>query len=304
MSVSRLSEHVSLIDVEPVGIKNFIASYVLRGEQFAIVETGPTSSIPNLLRGLKVLSVKPEDVAYVAVSHIHLDHGGGVGTLIKSLPKARVIVHRRGAPHLAKPEKLWQQSKDALMGIADWYGKPEPVPMERIIPTSDGMTFDLGKGVTLEVVETLGHASHHQSYHEALTGGVFPGDSAGVYLERFDLVVPTVPAPFRLNDAVASLDRLIALKPKALYYTHFGEAPNPVGKLRAYEDQLKLWVKIARQEMHKDQGFDAVREKIIESDPCVRKVADFIKDHPILNETVLVNSIQGVMEMAQRLESA
>jgi glyoxylase-like metal-dependent hydrolase (beta-lactamase superfamily II) len=300
MHVSKLKEHISIIDVETAGIKDFIASYVLKGQKTGIIETGPTSSVPNLLLGLKKLHVKPEEVAYVAVSHIHLDHGGGVGTLIKSLPNAKVIVHRRGAPHLANPEKLWQQSREVLERIADWYGQPEPVPRERIIDAADGMAFDLGDDVAIEVVETLGHASHHQSYYETFGGGVFPGDAAGVYINKFDLVVPTTPAPFRLDEALASLDKLIALEPKALYYSHFGEAPNPVGKLRSYADQLKLWVKIAEQELEKKQGFDAIREKIVASDPNVRKAIEFIKVHPILSETVLVNSIQGAIDSAQK----
>jgi glyoxylase-like metal-dependent hydrolase (beta-lactamase superfamily II) len=106
MHVTKLEEHIDLVDVETAGFENFIASYVLRGKSVAIIETGPTSSVPNLLTGLGKLGVKLEDVTYVAVSHVHLDHGGGAGTLLKSLPNAKVIVHQRGAPHLANPEKL------------------------------------------------------------------------------------------------------------------------------------------------------------------------------------------------------
>jgi len=182
MHVTKLEEHLDLIDVETAGIENFIASYVLRGRSVAIIETGPTSSVPNLLAGLGKLGVKLEDVTYVAVSHVHLDHGGGAGTLLKSLPNARVIVHQRGAPHLINPEKLWQQSKEVLGKITELYGAPEPVPFERIIAAEDGMTFDLGKNVEFKVVETLGHASHHQSYYETFGRGVFPGDAAGIYL--------------------------------------------------------------------------------------------------------------------------
>ncbi len=93
MNVEKLDEHVYLIDVETGGLENFIASYVLKGSKAAIIETGPTSSIPNLLSGLRKINVKANDVAYVAVTHIHLDHGGGVGTLMKSLPNAKVVAH-------------------------------------------------------------------------------------------------------------------------------------------------------------------------------------------------------------------
>jgi len=98
MRTEKLDEHVYLIDVETGGLENFIASYVLKGAKAAKIETGPTSSIPNLLAGLKKINVRTEDVAYVAVTHIHLDHGGGVGTLLKSLPNAKVIAHPVAAP--------------------------------------------------------------------------------------------------------------------------------------------------------------------------------------------------------------
>lgn len=300
MHVTKLGEHIYLVDVETGGLRNFIASYVLKGKRWAIVETGPTSSVSNLISALKQLDVKPEDVAYVAVSHIHLDHGGGAGTLIKNLPNAKLVVHRRGAPHLTNPEKLWKQSKEVLGSITELYGEPEPVPAESIIAATDGMTFDLGNGVRLNVVETLGHASHHQSFYETLGRGIFPGDAAGVYLKEFDAVVPTTPAPFRLDSALASLDKLISLKPKALYYSHFGEASNPVERLQAYADQLRLWAKIARQGIESKQSLGAVRERILENDENIRRTAEVLKAHPVLGETVLVNSVQGVMEFVER----
>src|SRR4030042_6017428 len=154
MQVTRLEDHIYLIDAETAGIKNFIASYIIKGSKVAMVETGPTSSVPNLLAGLEQLNVKLEDIAYVAVSHIHLDHGGGVGTLLKHLPNAKVVVHQRGAQHLANPERLWQQSQEVLGRITDLYGEPEPVPVEKIVPVTDRMAFDLGNNVTLQVIKT------------------------------------------------------------------------------------------------------------------------------------------------------
>lgn len=184
MSVTKVEDNIYLIDAETAGMKNFIASYVLKGERVAMVETGPASSVPNLLSGLTYLKIKPSDVAYVAVSHIHLDHAGGVGTLLKYLPNAKVVVHPRGAPHLAHPEKLWEQSKLVLGKITELYGEPQPVPEDRIIAANDGMTLDLGNDIRLRVVETLGHSSHHQSYYETFSRSVFPGDAAGIYLNE------------------------------------------------------------------------------------------------------------------------
>ena len=302
MQITKLENHLYQIDVETAGIKNFIASYILKGKQGAMVETGPTSSIPNLLSCLKELKVKPENVAYVAVSHIHLDHGGGVGTLLKYLSKAKVVVHSRGVPHLANPEKLWQQSREVLGNIAEMYGKPEPVPEERIIAATDGMMFHVGNDVSLKVVETLGHASHHLSYYEPLNEGIFSGDAAGIYLNEVDVIVPTTPSPFRLDIALASLDKLMSLKPKVLYYSHFGKAYNAVEKLRTYAQQLKLWAKITRQGIENKDSFEAISERIIESDVAVQKAKEYIKAHPVLSETVLNESVRGFIDFVEKFK--
>ena len=302
MHVTKVEKHLYQIDVETAGIKNFIASYILKGKQVAMVETGPTSSVPNLLFCLKELNVKPEDVVYVAVSHIHLDHGGSAGRLLKYLPKAKVIVHPRGVPHLANPEKLWQQSREVLGNIAEMYGKPEPVPEERIIAATDGMTFDIGNNIRLKVVETLGHASHHLSYYEPLSEGIFPGDAAGIYLNEIDVIVPTTPSPFRLDVALASLDKLISLKPKVLYYSHFGKAYNAVEKLQTYAQQLKLWAKITRQGIENKDSLEAISKRIIESDVAVQKAKEYIKAHPVLSETVLNESVRGFIDFVEKFK--
>ena len=303
MRTTKIEEHIHLVDVEPAGIKNFIASYILKGKQTAIVETGPTSSIPNLLSSLKELHVKPEAIAYLAVSHIHLDHGGGAGTLLKHLPNAKVIVHQRGAPHLANPEKLWQQARNVLGPIAEMYGKPEPVPEERIIAATDGMIFDIGNNVTLKVIETLGHASHHLSYYETLSEGLFPGDAAGVYLNEINVIVPTTPSPFRLDIALESLNKLISLKPKALYYSHFGKASNAVENLQTYARQLKLWAKIAEQGIKNKESLELISKKILENDLTIQKAIAHLKNHAILSETVLNESVQGFIDFVEKFGS-
>ena len=300
MDVTKIGEHIYLIDLELAGIDNSIASYVLNGKNTVIIETGPESTVQNLLSGLKELDVKPEEVTYVAVSHIHLDHAGAAGTLLKYLPKAKLIVHRRGAPHVANPEKLWTQAREVLGKIAELYGKPEPVPEERIIAATDGMVFDVGKSVKLKIVETLGHASHHFSYYEVSSRGIFTGDAAGIYLNRFDVVVPTTPPPFRLDIALASLKKMINLKPKFLYYSHFGKAQNAIEKLQVYVNQLKLWADIAKQGIEKGENLEAIGGRILKSDMAVQKAAEHIKNHPILSETVLNQSVKGIIKFVEK----
>jgi len=218
------------------------------------------------------------------------------------LPKAKVIVHPRGAPHLANPEKLWQQSREVMGSITEIYGKPEPVPEERLIAATDGMTFDVGNDVRLRAVETLGHASHHLSYYEPLSRGIFSGDAAGIYLKEINVIVPTTPSPFRLDIALTSLDKLAGLKPQVLYYSHFGKAYNAMEKLQTYAQQLKLWAKIAKEGIEKKESLEAVSKRIIESDRTIQKAREYIKAHPVLSETVLNESVRGFMDFVKKFE--
>jgi glyoxylase-like metal-dependent hydrolase (beta-lactamase superfamily II) len=299
-TVTNVADNIHLIDAETAGIKNFIASYVVKGKNVAMVETGPTSSVPNLLSGLKQLGIKPEEVTYVAVSHIHLDHAGGAGTLLHYLPNAKVIVHERGATHLAHPEKLWEQSRMVLKGITELYGAPEPVPADRIVAAKDGMTFDLGVGVKLRVVETLGHASHHQSYFETSSNSVFPGDAAGIYLNEIGVIIPTTPPPLRLDLAFASLNKLASLKPSSLFYSHFGMASNAVENLQTYKRQLESWAKIAKSGLETGEDLEKISKRIIESDAALSKALNYVEVHPVLAETVLSNSVEGIMDFVKK----
>jgi len=297
MHTRRLSEHLYLIDLKPIGLENFIASYVLKGEKAtAIVESGPTCSIPNLLAGLKEIGVKNEEVDYVAVSHIHIDHAGGAGTLLRSLPNAKLIVHAKGAPHIVKPEKLWEQSKLVLREVAVAYGKIEPVPENRVVSPSDGVILDLGGSLQLKVVETLGHASHHLGYFESETHGIFQGDAAGIYFPKLDVTIPTAPAPFHLELTLASLEKLLQLEPKRLYYTHFGPVENGVDRLRRYEAQLQLWAKIVSEAVKRGDTSESIHEQILKQDPQMRTAEPFIKEHLILREGVMMQNIQGYVE--------
>jgi len=303
MHTKKIGENLFLIDLETGGFKNLIASYVLKGAKSIIVETGPSSSIPNLLSGLKELNVRTEDVAYVAISHVHIDHGGGVGTLLKSLPNAKVIVHQRGALHLVNPEKLWLQSRVVLENVAEIFGMPEPVPEDRILVASDGSSFDIGNGAKLKAVETLGHASHHLSFYESLNGGIFVGDAAGAYINEFDLIVPTTPPPFVLDAALESLSKLISFAPRALYYSHFGKASSAITRLQNYALQIKQWAKIAEDGVRKKQGADEIRERILAEDENMHRVASFLMSHPILRKTVIQNSVQGFVDSASSVLS-
>ena len=298
MHTKKVGKNLFIVDLETGGFKNLIASYILKGKKAIIVETGPTSSIPSLLSGLKELDVKAEDVAYVAITHVHADHAGGVGTVLKSLPNAKVIVHSKGAPHLTNPAKLWMATQQVLGNVAIMFGEPEPVAKDRILIASEGMTFDVGDGVKLKAVETPGHASHNLSYYEYLSEGLFPGDAAGAYLGEFDAVFPTTPPPFRPDIALVSIDKLISLNPKLLYYSHFGKATDAVRRLRNYVIQIKLWTNIAQEGVRRGESAEAIKERMLQEDETIREVARVLRKNPVHRKTLIENSTQGFIDFA------
>jgi len=301
MLTQKLNENLYIIDLKPIGIEKFIASYVLRGKDAtAIIETGPTCSIPNLTKGLQEIGVKNEDVDYVAVSHIHIDHAGGAGTLMQHLPNAKLLVHAKGAPHMINPKKLWEASKQVLGEVAIAYEEIQPVPENRVVSPSDGKVIDLGGGVQLKVLETLGHASHHLGFFVNPNRGIFQGDAAGIYIPQLDVAMPTTPAPFHLEMTLASIQKIVDMAPKRLYYTHFGPVDNAVDRLKDYTMQLRLWEKTVSEALNEDDSLQVMYEKILEKDPQMRVAAEFIKNHMVLRRGVVMQNIQGFVEYLEK----
>lgn len=194
----------------------------------AFIDTGTTHSVPRCLATLEALSIAPEDVDYVIVTHVHLDHAGGAGALLARLPRARLVVHPRGARHMIDPSKLVAGSI-AVYGeerVRRDYGELVPVPAVRIIEAPDGFELTLGSR-RLHFIDTPGHARHHFCILDTDHGNLFSGDTLGVSYREFDtargpFVYPsTVPSQFDPEALHATLDRIEALEPRALYLTHY-----------------------------------------------------------------------------------
>ena len=302
MPVQKINDAIFLIDLKPADFENFIASYVLKGEKTAIIETGPTLTVPNLLKGLEEINVKPDEIDFVMVSHIHLDHGGGAGTLLEHLPNAKLIVHPRGIPHLEDPQTLWVQARKALGKIVDFYGKPQPIPKDRMIPAENNMQLDLGDDIRIRIIETLGHASHHISFFEKSNEILFPGDTAGIYIRSLDVIVPTTPPLLVLHMILDSIEKLKKLEPKKLCYTHFGLADDALGKLDTYANQLKLWASIIKQGLKNGENLERIRERIIEEDSTVRKALPYIKNHPIMSRGIILQNIEGFIAYFKKFQ--
>lgn len=282
---------VYALDVRPLGIESFLSPYVVVGREAAVIDPGPSCSIPALIRGLEALGVQPSSLRYVLATHIHIDHVGGAALLLEWAREAELIVHPRGVKHMANPARLWESTKAVLGELAELYGEIRPVEEDRILAAKDGDEIEVAGVLTLQVVETPGHASHHLSFFDQEKHILFTGDSAGVYIAPLDLLLPTTPPPFRLDLALASLDKQIALGPEIACYTHFGFADQAVQKLEAHKRQLKFWAKVIAELLN--EPVERVLEALLAEDPNLAGRAKEISEHPILT-SALVRSIMGM----------
>ncbi|MGF3522191.1 MAG: MBL fold metallo-hydrolase [Candidatus Bathyarchaeia archaeon] len=300
MHTRQINRNLFVVDLQTGGFENLIASYVLKGDKTIVVETGPPSSVLNLLDGLKEIDVRPADVAYVALTHVHVDHGGGAGALLRSLPNAKVVVHPKGAPHLQDPAKLWAASREVLGEVAEMFGEPEPISEDKLVIAKENLTLEVSDDVKLKVVEAPGHASHNLCYYELESGALFAGDSAGAYLPEFDAVFPTTPPPFHVDAALTTLDKLVSLNPEVLCYTHFGSAFNAVARLQDYKSQIKLWMSVADEGVKKNRSLEEIKEAIFSRDPRIRGVVAQVKRNRVHQKTLLENSVQGFVDFARK----
>lgn len=237
------------IDTLLGGWTRMTAGYLIEGPAPVLVETGSQSSVPALLEALEAHGVSANELAGVAVTHIHLDHAGGVGDVARAFPKATVYVHQRGARHLADPSRLVASAATVYGDLLDsLYGRIDPTPPERLHVLEDGESIDVGGGRTLTTVDSPGHAKHHLALHDSESGILFAGDAVGVRLPDLGVLRPaTPPADFDLDQAVNSLHRFKGRRPKDVALAHYGLLPDPINMLDEAEETLRQWAGIAER---------------------------------------------------------
>ena len=237
------------IDTLLGGWERVTAGYLVEGPAPVLVETGSQSSVPTLLAALDELGVSPGDLAGVAVTHIHLDHAGGVGDVARAFPKATVYVHERGARHLADPHRLVDSASRVYGPLLDsLYGRLDPTPAERIHVLQDGEELRVGPDRVLTTVDSPGHAKHHLALHDSASGLLFAGDAVGVRLPDAGILRPSTPPPdFDLEQALTSLRRFADRRPTGLALAHYGLIENPVDILDEADGTLRRWAEVAER---------------------------------------------------------
>ena len=271
---------ITAIDAEYLYSGHAAAHVIEDSGRAAFVDVGTNASVPYLLAALEELGIDRTAVDYLLLTHVHLDHAGGAGTLMRELPNARALLHPRGAPHMIDPTRLIAGAK-AVYGEEPFrriYGELLPIAAERVYLVQDGERVRLG-GRTLELIHTPGHAQHHYVIVDQAHRSIFAGDTFGISYraldtERGPFIVPTTtPTQFDPGQHLASIDRMLAYEPESMYLMHFSRVTgvprlaallkeqitelariarthaddrDPANGIRA--DMLALWLKLARRE--------------------------------------------------------
>ena len=267
-----LASGLTYIDLEFLGRPHAIAAAVIQSPGgVAIVDPGPTTCLETLDLGLQRQGLRLSEVRQLLLTHIHLDHAGAAGTLVRAHPGIRVFVHERGAPHMADPSKLLDSATRLYGADMDrLWGEVAPVPHANLVVLRGGERIDAG-GRQFDVAYTPGHASHHVSYFDPSSGVAFVGDTAGVCINGGYVLPPTPPPDIDIDAWRGSAARIEAWSPDTLFLTHFGPGGTPRPHLQALLEHLEEMAGWVRQSLG-EEGTDDERS---------RRFADQVRAHMV-----------------------
>jgi glyoxylase-like metal-dependent hydrolase (beta-lactamase superfamily II) len=233
--VNTLSHGLSWIDLQFQGRSNVIAAGVVRGAAgVAIIDPGPTSCLSTLELGLQEHGIRWDDVRHILLTHIHLDHAGATGTIVRANPGITVFVHERGAKHMIEPSRLLDSATQLYGDRMDvLWGEFAAVPQSHVVSLAGGERVEAG-GRVFDVAYTPGHAVHHVSYFDPSAGVAFVGDVGGVCVRDGYVLPPTPPPDIDVEAWITSVDRILAWSPSTLFLTHFG----PITRVRPHLAEL------------------------------------------------------------------
>ncbi|WP_227936257.1 MBL fold metallo-hydrolase [Alkalihalobacillus deserti] len=311
-NISSISPRISLIDGFDLGLEERTGTYVIQEEKTTLVESGPSPSIPHVLKGLETLRILPEQVDYLIVTHIHLDHAGGAGLLLEKCPNAKLVVHPKGARHLTNPSRLIAGAQAVYQDKFDVLFQPiVPVEENRLLIKSDLETLVLGQNCELTFYDTPGHAAHHFSILDPVSNGVFTGDTLGVHYESLakdgiHFVLPsTSPNQFNPEDMTASLEKIKSLDVDMIYFGHYSVSHQPE---KVYE-QIQYWLEryvIAGLENYKRNGsVDQLNDLLFTSIQQELDRLGVSRNHPVYEHITLDLQIcsMGIIDYLKKKKS-
>lgn len=305
----RLTDRLHVIDGFDLGLPERTGTYVIDEEQLTLVDTGPSPSVPHIKKGLAALGHTLEDIKYIIVTHVHLDHSGGAGLLLLDCPDATVVVHPKGARHLSDPSRLTAGAKMVYGDQFDQLFNPiVAIPEDRLLIKAEGDQLEIGPDCTLEFWDTPGHANHHFSIYDPVSNGVFAGDTVGIRYDQLvregiNLYLPsTSPNQFHPGAMQKAIERMAGAQLNAIYYGHFSKTDQPEQALRQVQEWLNAFVKegemaFAAESSPKqlaDRLFDRVRNYL-----RTQGVPDGHEVYPYIKLDMQVSSM-GILDMLSK----
>ena len=300
MAIHRILENLFLVDLDlpGPGFSRFISSWIIKeGDRAIIVDPGPSATIYILRNALRDIGIKGID--YVFLTHIHLDHAGGCGDLIKDYPEPVIVCHPQAVTHLANPERLWQGSVNVLGDLARAYGQPSPVNREMICSEEGDIRW---KDHIIQSLETPGHASHHLCFFFGSL--VFAGEVAGVSLPFANkpYIRPATPPPFRKEIALKSISLVAERKPQQICYGHYGHREDAVTVLRIADEQIRFWLTIIEERRNRGLNLDEeeIFSEILAKDPHVSSFYELESEIREKESYFVKNTIKGMIDFINR----
>jgi glyoxylase-like metal-dependent hydrolase (beta-lactamase superfamily II) len=265
VSVTPLGHDLYLIDAFMHDEEHRLACYLFDTPTRVLIECGPSRSIGRLYDALDAAGV--DDLAVMAVTHIHLDHAGGAGHLARRYPRAEIGVHAAGARHLVAPDRLWDSATRIYgeQGMQDLWGPMEPIDEDRLLVLDEGDRIPLGGGRSVEVMYTPGHAKHHIVFFEDETGACFVGDAVGIAFPHGHMVQPVTPPPdFDPHLVDEHLTRIGQRSPTSIGFAHYGVTDDVAGRLGEASDRLWEWVHWVEEAASDDDLTGRMREWVLD----------------------------------------
>lgn len=301
VDIKEVGENIYLIDDLLYSIPQWGSVYLLNEEKKAIVDTGPATSAWAVLEGIEKLGVGADEIDYLIVTHIHLDHAGGAGRLLRDMPRASVVVHHRASRHLVTPDRLVRSVTEAQgEAMMAKIGEVVPVDSQRVVPVAENDEIRLSARQVLSFLETPGHAPHELCIRESRNHGLFSGDAIGVSVAENSVLLPVTPPPsFDLPLYLASLEKLARLDVSRIYYSHFGATNRVREDLRRAADLLQAWDELVSRAVNED-GSDNAAEKL-RQDLCaeLEPVRRMELLHKYLTEELVPMNVAGYMKYFQ-----
>jgi len=298
MYSTKVSDRIYMLDTYGLGQQGTVSVYLVKGPKPTLVDCGYASTYENVLRGLAEVGVMPTDVRYVIPTHVHLDHAGAAGRLLKEMPNAQVLAHERGVPHLVDPTRLIESSTKVFgSAIMALYGLPEPIPPDRVTAVGEEASLDLGDGLSATLIHTPGHAPHQVSVVIDRGNVMFTADAVGIVYPGMKALIPTTPPPsFNPSELVATIGNMRQMKPSELLVPHFGSRKDVDWVFDRTTELVQRWIeevkRLWKEGMSLDQAAEAMRGEVAKDAGAV--------DLPLYAQVSVRTSVMGIMHYLEK----